>query len=108
DLLTLAVLDLGDLFGGHFHLEDVVADVQVLHTGLEVGFDLVLVSGVGVDDVPVAGFRAQVRFQRNRRVDLFGLFGLFGRGGVSRLVGRGGVTRLLRGGVGSGVVGGLH
>ena len=55
DLLALAVLDLGDLFGGHLDLEDVVADVEVLHAGLEVGLHLVLVAGVGVDDVPVAG-----------------------------------------------------
>src|ERR1700744_2999290 len=73
DLLALAVLDLGDLFGGDFHLEDVVADVQVLHTRLEIGFHLVLVTGVGVDDVPVTWLGAQVGLQRGGRVDLFGL-----------------------------------
>ena len=46
DLFALTVLDLGDLFGGHFHLEDVVADIEVLHAGLEVGLHLVLVAGV--------------------------------------------------------------
>src|SRR6185437_1966324 len=34
-LLALAVLDLGDLFGGHLELEDVVLDVEGLHAGLE-------------------------------------------------------------------------
>ena len=68
DLLALAVLDLGDLFGGHLDLEDVVADVQVLHAGLEVGLHLVLVAGVGVDDVPVAGPQAQVLLERDGRV----------------------------------------
>lgn len=87
DLLALAVLDLGDLFGGHLHLEDVVADVEVLHPRFEVGFDLVLVSRVGVDDVPVAGLAAQFRLEGDGRVDLFG-----------RLVGRpGSVGGLVRG-----------
>jgi hypothetical protein len=54
DLLALAALDLGDLLGGHLDLEDVVLDVQRADAALEVGLDLVLVAGVGVDDVPVA------------------------------------------------------
>src|SRR4051812_12217185 len=55
DLRALAVLDLGDLLGGHLDLVDVVLDVQGLDPRLEVGLHLVLVAGVGVDDVPVAG-----------------------------------------------------
>ena len=55
DLLALAVLDLGDLLGRDLDLEDVVLHVQRLDPGLEVGLDLVLVAGVGVHDVPVAG-----------------------------------------------------
>ena len=54
DLLALAVLDLGDLFGRHLDLEDVVLHVQGLDAALEVGLHLVLVAGVGVHDVPVA------------------------------------------------------
>src|SRR6202011_3126758 len=61
---------------------------QVLHASLEVGFDLVFVSGVGVDDVPVAWFGAQVSFQRGSRVDLFGLSGLRRLLGCSGFLGR--------------------
>ncbi|COX68144.1 Uncharacterised protein [Mycobacterium tuberculosis] len=67
----MAVFDLGDLFGGHLHLEDVVADIKVLHPGFQVGLDLVLVPCVGVNDVPVAGLAAQLRFERGGRIDLF-------------------------------------
>src|SRR5829696_8539419 len=59
DLRALAVLDLGDLFGGHLDLVDVVLDVQRLDPRLEVGLHLVLVAGEGVHDVPVAGGDAQ-------------------------------------------------
>ena len=70
DLLALAVLDLGDLFGRHLDLEDEVLHVQGLDPGLEVGLDLVLVAGVGVHDVPVAGRAAQRGAQLRDRVDL--------------------------------------
>nr|AHE14892.1 hypothetical protein asmbl_13 [uncultured bacterium] len=59
DLGPLAVLDLGDLLGGHLDLEDVVLHVQRLDAGLEVGLHLVLVARVGVDDVPVAELLAE-------------------------------------------------
>jgi len=89
DLLALAVLDLGDLFGGNLHLEDVVADIEVLHTGLEVGLHLVLVAGVGMDDIPVARLAAQVLLEGDRGIQF--LFFDVGRlrGVSSRLVGGG-------------------
>ncbi|CDZ88858.1 hypothetical protein RHRU231_450025 [Rhodococcus ruber] len=88
DLLALAVLDLGDLFGGHLDLEDVLPEVQVLHAGLEVGLDLVLVTGVGVHDVPVAGLEPKLLLEGLRGIDLLGR-GLRGRLGLvtGRLVG---------------------
>ena len=54
DELALAVLDLGDLFGRHDDLEDVVLGVERGHPVLEVGLHPLLHAGVGVDDVPVA------------------------------------------------------
>src|SRR3954465_4098900 len=68
DLRTLAVLDLGDLLGGHLDLIDVVLDVQRLDACLEVGLHLVLVAGVGVHDVPVAGSPPQRLAKRLDRV----------------------------------------
>src|SRR5829696_378918 len=68
DLRALAVLDLGDLLGGHLDLVDVVLDVQRLDPRLEVGLHLVLVAGVGVHDVPVAGRDPQRLAQRLDRV----------------------------------------
>src|SRR3954447_25454306 len=59
DGLPLAALDLGDLLGGHLDLEDVVLHVERGDPGLEVGLHLVLVAGVGVHDVPVAGRRVE-------------------------------------------------
>src|SRR3954452_1553032 len=70
DLRALAVLDLGDLFGGHLDLIDVVLDVQGLDAGLEVGLHLVLVARVGVHDVPVAGRDPQRLAHRLGRVQL--------------------------------------
>ena len=78
DLLALAVLDLGDLFGRNLDLEDVVADVEVLHAGLEVGLHLVLVTGIGVDDKPVARLAAQLSLERVGRIEL--LLGHLGDG----------------------------
>src|SRR5207248_9874739 len=43
-VLTLTVLDLGDLLGRHLDLEDEVLEAEVLHAGLEVGLHLVLVA----------------------------------------------------------------
>src|SRR5687767_14949823 len=68
DLRALAVLDLGDLLGGHLDLIDVVLDVQGLDPRLEVGLHLVLVAGVGVHDVPVAGGDPQRLLHRLDRV----------------------------------------
>ena len=105
DQLLLAVLDLGDLFGGHLDLEDVIADVKVLHAGLEVGLHLVLVTGVAVDDVPVAGGAAQLLAQLLDRIDLGGL--LHGRFTGGHFGGRRLVVRSLGGRylIGCGVVG---
>src|SRR3954468_18364280 len=83
DLRALAVLDLGDLFGGHLDLIDVVLDVQGLDAGLEVGLHLVLVARVGVHDVPVAGRDPQRLAHRLGRVQL----GLVLRGELGGLVG---------------------
>ena len=77
DVLLLAVLDLGDLFGRHLDLEDVVLETEVLHAGLEVGLHLVLVTGVRVHDVPVTGRAPQRRGHLGDRVG--GLVGEFGR-----------------------------
>jgi hypothetical protein len=52
DLHLLAVLGLDDLLGRH---DDAPDERLLLHrhaTVLEVGLDLVLVAGIGVDDVP--------------------------------------------------------
>src|SRR5439155_7392720 len=49
---TLAVLDLDLLLGRHEDLEDLVLHVQRGDAVLEVRLDLVLVAGIGVDDVP--------------------------------------------------------
>ena len=53
--MPLAVLDLDLLLHGHEHLEDLVLDAHRLDAVLEVGLDLVLVAGVGVDHVPLLG-----------------------------------------------------
>src|SRR5919198_1724847 len=55
DHLLLAALDLHDVFHGDHDLEDLFLHVHGRDAALEVGFDLVLVSRVGVDDVPVSG-----------------------------------------------------
>src|SRR6185312_940704 len=128
-LHALAVLDLGDLFGRHLDLEDVVLHVERGDAALEVGLHLVLVAGVRVDDVPVAGGGAQRAPQLLGRVlvllglllaGLAGLAGLAARGGLAvgvladlgRRGGRGGLVGLglvgLGVGAGLGVVGCLH
>src|SRR5918998_3503564 len=88
DLGALAVLDLGDLLGGHLDLEDVVLHVQRLDARLQVGLHLVLVAGVRVDDVPVAELAAQHLAHRLGRVGLLVVLGLLARpvqvGGVGR------------------------
>jgi hypothetical protein len=60
DLLALAVADLGDLFGGHHDLEDVVLHVQRGHPVLQVLQHPVLHAGVGVHHVPVAQLGAEL------------------------------------------------
>src|SRR4051794_2513733 len=52
--LALALLDDGLVLGRDLDLEDVVLHVERGDPGLQVGLHLVLVAGVGVDDVPVA------------------------------------------------------
>src|SRR5215218_8703621 len=54
DDLLLAALDLHDVFHGDHDLEDPLLHVHRGDAALEVGLDLVLVAGVGVDDVPVS------------------------------------------------------
>src|SRR5918999_4780166 len=53
DDLLLAALDLHDVFHGDDDLEDLLLHVHRGDAALEVGLDLVLVAGIGVDDVPV-------------------------------------------------------
>jgi hypothetical protein len=94
-LLALAVLDLGDLFGRNLDLEDELLHVQVLDPGLEVGLDLVLVAGVGVHDVPLAGRVLQGLAKLGGGVGRFRLSGRSGRlHGVSGVSGAGGVDRV--------------
>ena len=73
--LTLAVLDLDDVFGRHLDLEDVVPPCRGTEMRpLEVGLHLVLVAGVGVHDVPVAELRCAVsRRKRLNRVLIDGV-----------------------------------
>ncbi len=78
DRLAVAVLDLDDLFLRHLGLEDVVLDVQRDGALLQVGLHAVLVTGVGVDDVPLAGQGAQFLAQGLDRVDRGGGLGLGG------------------------------
>src|SRR6478609_5032639 len=91
--LALAALDLGDLFHRHLDLEDVLLHVQGGDPGLEVGLDAVLVTRVGVHDVPVAELARQVVLERLDRVD--------GLEQVAVLVGRQGELVV---GVGGGLV----
>src|SRR5512132_245712 len=53
DDLLLASLDLHDVFHGDDDLEDPLLHVHRGDAALEIGLDLVLVAGIGVDDVPV-------------------------------------------------------
>src|SRR4029450_6818991 len=53
DDLLLAALDLHDVFHGDHDLEDPLLHVHGGDAALEVGLDLVLVAGVGVDNAPV-------------------------------------------------------
>src|SRR5205814_7294685 len=96
DLLALAVLDL-DLFARrHLDLVDEVLHVEAGDTGLEVGLDLVLVAGVRVHHVPVAGGVPQGGAQFGDRVlDVVA----HGHGGRPRRHDRGVVARLGYGGV---------
>src|SRR5215831_10287346 len=57
---ALAVFDFDLLFGGDDHLEDLVLHAHRLDAVLEVRFDLVLVTGVRVNDVPLAVFGSAV------------------------------------------------
>jgi hypothetical protein len=93
-LLALAVLDLGDLFGRHLDLEDVLLHVQRLDPGLEVGLDLVLVAGIGVHDVPLAVRSLQCRAKFLGGIDLGGLL-ISGFRGGSPSGGLGGLGCLL-------------
>src|SRR5690606_32337892 len=75
-------------------LEDVVLDVQRDGALLEVGLHPVLVTGVGVDDVPLAGQAAQLLAELLDRVAL-----------VLRLLTGGFLARLALGGLGLGSLG---
>ena len=69
---ALPVLDLGHLLHRHLGLEDVVLQVEALGTLLEVLLHAVLVTGVRVDDVPVALQEPQFLAESLDGVDLFG------------------------------------
>src|SRR3984957_12344618 len=81
DDLLLAALDLGHQVGGDLDLEDVVLHVERRDAALEVGLDPVLVAGVRVDDVPVAGLHPHLAHElgegvvlaRRRDLNVFGL-----------------------------------
>lgn len=59
DDLALGVLDLNDFFHRHLDFEDVIFHVQGLDARFKVGLHAVLVTRVGVDDVPVTLLAAQ-------------------------------------------------
>jgi hypothetical protein len=111
DGLAVAVLDLDDLFLRHLGLVDVVLDVERDRALLQVGLHPVLVPGVGVDDVPLAGGEPQLLAERGDGVDLdlvvlgdLGL-GLFGRLDSRGLLVRDDGQRRLLGGPAGCVVG---
>src|SRR5450830_978913 len=70
DDLPLSVPNLDDLFHRNLDLEDEVLHVQALRAVLEVGLDPVLVTGVGVDDVPPTRPRAELGPELLHRVQL--------------------------------------
>src|SRR6516225_1674017 len=70
DLLPLAALDLDHLVHRDLDLEDVVLHVQRLGPALQVGLHPVLVTGVGVDHVPLAGQLPQLGGELGDRVRL--------------------------------------
>ncbi len=88
--LALSVLDLNDFLHRDLDLEDVIFHVQRLDAGLQVGLDAVLVTCVGVDDVPVTLLAAQPGLEliggvnlgrgsgRRQSVALFAVVGLRG------------------------------
>src|SRR5699024_5202149 len=75
DDLLLAVLDLGRVLHRDLDLEDVLLHVLGLGARGQLGLHAVLVTGVGVDDVPVAGSGAQVPLELHQRILLRGLLG---------------------------------
>ena len=70
-LLADTALDLGYLFHGDFNLEDVVLHVQGGGAGFDVALHLVLVPGIGVDDVPVPRGYPHFRSECLDGVDVF-------------------------------------
>src|SRR4051795_2371813 len=86
--LALALLDDRLVLGRALDLEDVVLHVERGDPGLEVGLHLVLVAGVGVHDVPVAGQDPQPVTEGLDRVFVLsrlGRHGAVGRGLDGRL-----------------------
>ena len=75
DRLALALLDLNNFLDRNLDLEDVVLHVQGLAAALDVRLDLVLVPGVGVDDVPVAWCVAHCLAELLNGVQFGGFFG---------------------------------
>ena len=64
DHLALTVLDLDDVLHRDLDLVDVLLDLERRLALLDVGLHLALEAGVGVDDVPLAGQRAQLGAER--------------------------------------------
>jgi hypothetical protein len=63
DELALTVLDVDDVLERHGYLKDVVLHVHREHAVLDVGLDLLLVTRIRVNDVPVAGFASKFLFE---------------------------------------------
>src|SRR3954447_24190789 len=82
--LALALLDLRLFLRGDLDLEDEVLHVERRDPRLEVGLHLVLVTGIGVYDVPVAGQGAQPFAEGFDRVGVLFRLGRVGLGGVRR------------------------
>ena len=69
DGLLHGVLELNHGLHGNLNLEDLIFSFQVLDTGLDTGLHLVLVTGVGVNHIPVAHLTAQLGLEFFQSVD---------------------------------------
>ena len=66
----LAVLDLRDHLGGDLDVTDQVLQTAVLDHGLQVRCNLILVTGIGMDDIP-EGFIGLIFHFSNLRFKMF-------------------------------------